>query len=153
VMDKVTVAAELCLQRSLPGLIAGSALLRPQDLAQGSYFGGRKAEDGRIAWRRPAAQIHNLVRAVTRPYPGAFSDTPHGRLRIWRSLQLQGQASGEPALLVDGNKLLARCGDGGLLRILAADLDGRILDADSFRAIIGPRLALADLQAKEPLIY
>lgn len=29
------------------------------------------------------AEIDRLVRAVTRPYPGAFLDTPGGRLRIW----------------------------------------------------------------------
>ena len=73
---KVTVAAEICLARSLPQLITGNAPHRPQDLAQGAYFGGRRAEDGRIDWRQNARQIHNLVRAVSRPYPGAFSDFP-----------------------------------------------------------------------------
>ena len=37
------------------------------DLSHGSYFGGRKAEDGRICWDRSAREIYNLIRGVTRP--------------------------------------------------------------------------------------
>ena len=46
----------------------------PQDHAQASYFGGRRPEDGKIDWRQPATAIYNLMRAVTHPYPGAFTD-------------------------------------------------------------------------------
>ena len=51
----------------------------PNDLAHGSYFGGRRPEDGRIDWSRPAVEIYNLVRAVTRPYPGAFAVRLRGK--------------------------------------------------------------------------
>src|SRR6185436_8190357 len=57
----------------LPALIAGTAPRRPQDAASASYFGGRRPEDGTIDWKRDAPSIHNLVRAVAPPYPGAFS--------------------------------------------------------------------------------
>ena len=59
---------------SLPALLAGTAPRMPLDLARGSYFGGRKPEDGRIDWSQDATRIHNLVRAVAPPYPGAFTD-------------------------------------------------------------------------------
>jgi len=56
-------------------------------LSSGSYFGGRTPEDGRIDWRRPAVEIYNLIRAVTTPYPGAFTFSPDGRkIIIWRAL-------------------------------------------------------------------
>ena len=71
VFDKVTVAAEITLDGALPALIAGTAPRRPQDLASASYFGGRRPEDGIIDWKRDALSIHNLVRAVAPPYPGA----------------------------------------------------------------------------------
>lgn len=74
VFDKVTVAAEQTLWNVLPDLLAGTAPRMPNVLAQGSYFGGRKPEDGRIDWRQPAQQVYNLVRAVAPPYPGAFTD-------------------------------------------------------------------------------
>jgi len=73
VFDKVTFAAELALDAVLPALLAGTARRTHNDVAKGSYFGGRKPEDGRIDWNRPAREIHNLVRAVAPPYPGAFT--------------------------------------------------------------------------------
>ena len=63
------------------------------DLKQGSYFGGRKPEDGRIDWAKPAQEIHNLVRALTPPYPGAFCDVAGHRLRLLRTLNLSGHRS------------------------------------------------------------
>ncbi len=72
VFGKVTLAAEMVLDQVLPDLLAGTAPRIPQDLARGSYFGGRRPEDGRIDWDAGAAEIHNLVRGVAPPYPGAF---------------------------------------------------------------------------------
>ncbi len=79
VFDKVTLAAEMTLDRVLPALVAGTAPRLPQDLARGSYFGGRTPEDGTIDWNRDAATIHNLVRAVAPPYPGALTTIARAR--------------------------------------------------------------------------
>ncbi|HXL75359.1 MAG TPA: formyltransferase, partial [Burkholderiales bacterium] len=81
VFAKVSDAAETVLKRSLPHLLAGTASLKKQDLSKGSYFGGRRPEDGRIDWSKSALEIHNLVRAVAPPYPGAFTD----RMKILRT--------------------------------------------------------------------
>ena len=130
VFDKVVVAAEITLSRCLPALLKGHATLTPQDLSQGSYFGGRKAEDGRIDWTISARDIHNLVRGVTRPYPGAFSETAKGRLVIWRTLLLPATDVGAPVLMLKDNHIVARCADGGVLRILEAELNGKPLTSD-----------------------
>jgi methionyl-tRNA formyltransferase len=150
VFHKVTLAAEMALDRVLPELLAGRALERPQDLASGSYFGGRKAEDGRIDWTRPAAEVHNLIRAVAPPYPGAFSDTIRGRLRVLRSLHPSGESGpygGRPTLFVRNGHLHAECGDGRLLRLLAVELQGSALApapaGDQINAIIGNALPLS----------
>jgi methionyl-tRNA formyltransferase len=37
-----------------------------------SYFPPRKPREGKINWREPAINIHNLIRALTYPYPGAY---------------------------------------------------------------------------------
>jgi methionyl-tRNA formyltransferase len=74
VFEKVTVAAEQTLWGVLPALIAGNAPRLPNVLSDGSYFGGRKPEDGRIDWTQPAQAVYNLFRAVAPPYPGAFCD-------------------------------------------------------------------------------
>src|SRR5439155_26459797 len=61
VLRRVTAAAETVMRRSIGPLLAGKARLRPNDVGQGSYYGGRRPEDGRIDWRKSAREIHNLV--------------------------------------------------------------------------------------------
>ena len=80
---KVLPCARRVLARQIDALLAGTAKETPQDEAQVTYFGGRKPEDGRIAWTQTSAQIFNLIRAVTDPYPGAFSDVGSARLMVW----------------------------------------------------------------------
>ena len=58
----------------LGAILSGTAPRRKQDEAQATYFGGRKPEDGRIDWTQSAERIYNLIRAVTHPYPGAFTE-------------------------------------------------------------------------------
>ena len=138
VFRKVTVAAELVLDRSLPGVLDGMAPLHEQDLSQGEYCRGRTAEDGRIDWTRGAREIHNLVRAVAPPYPGAFTQLGGRRLRLLRThVAPSGSEPGAPVLRYDGRHLVARCADGGVLRILDCDLDGAPLDAGRFAEHFG----------------
>jgi methionyl-tRNA formyltransferase len=139
VFDKVTVAAEMVLHRSLPGLVAGTAPRRPQDPTLGCYFGGRKPEDGRIDWRGPAQAVHNLVRGVAPPYPGAFTEVGGRRLRVLRSLRLPGRAGPfeGPTLFVDGEACFAQCGDGGLLRLIDLEYDGALISAAVLAARLG----------------
>ena len=124
VFGKVTLAAEMALNRVLPQLIAGSAPHVMPDLKSGSYFGGRKPEDGRIDWSQSAQQIHNLVRAVAPPYPGAYFDLPDDRrLRLLRTLLAPARAPrhASPTLYRDGAATLAECADGRVLRVLEWD--------------------------------
>lgn len=84
VMAKVAEAAVRVLDRQFDNLVRGAAPRRPQDEALATCFGRRTPEDGRIDWAWPTSRIFNLVRAVTRPYPGAFADWPDGRrLIVW----------------------------------------------------------------------
>jgi len=115
VFARVTGAAETVMRRSIGPLVAGSAVLRPNDLAAGSYFGGRRPEDGRIDWTKSAREIHNLVRAVAPPYPGAFCD----RLNVHRTQLTNRAAPGrEPGPYREGGEWFALCGDGKVLRLL-----------------------------------
>ena len=125
VFRKVTMAAELVLHRSLPAILDGSAVEMPQDLSKGSYFGGRKPEDGRIDWTKSARAIHNLVRAVAPPYPGAFTELQGHRLAIHRTRLLPGAGAPGPARLhVEEGTVHVDCADGGRLQVLEAALDG-----------------------------
>jgi methionyl-tRNA formyltransferase len=80
---KVLPCARRVLARQIDALLMGTATETPQDEAKATYFGGRKPEDGRIAWTQTSAQIFNLIRAVTDPYPGAFTEVGGARLMVW----------------------------------------------------------------------
>jgi methionyl-tRNA formyltransferase len=121
VFAKVTVAAESVLARSLPGLIAGTAPRKPQLTVPGEYFGRRRPEDGRIDWTRPALEIHNLVRAVAPPFPGAFAQVADERWEIHRTRIAARSAGGQGVRLFSADgECYATCGDGGVLRLLNA---------------------------------
>jgi methionyl-tRNA formyltransferase len=121
VFGKVNEAAVTVLRRAWPRLVDGSADRIPMDLAAGSYFGGRKPEDGRIDWTKSAVQIYNLIRGVTHPYPGAFTELNGKKLIIWSAKPLEGSAeSGKVASL---NPM--RIGTGkGLLELRTVQFDG-----------------------------
>lgn len=134
VFTKVTVAAEICLHRALPALLSGNAQLTPQDLSQGGYFGRRTAADGAINWQQSATQIHNLVRAVTAPFPGAFSQLSAGKLIIWRShvIDTLQHTQQQGKIIVSNGRHLAYPAGGGCLQLLHADLDGNALPLQDF---------------------
>jgi methionyl-tRNA formyltransferase len=84
-----------------PLIVAGTAPRRPMNIAQGSYFGRRRPEDGRIDWTRPARRIFNLVRAVTHPYPGAFVTVDGQKLIVWRaSIAAESGNRGAPGTII-----------------------------------------------------
>jgi methionyl-tRNA formyltransferase len=93
---KMEEAASRLLAELLPRIANGEIPRRPNDLARGSYFGGRRPEDGRIDWSRPAMEIYNLIRAVTRPYPGAFSELAGEKLTVWWAIPLPAEAGSAP---------------------------------------------------------
>jgi methionyl-tRNA formyltransferase len=115
VFAKVSAAAEEVMRRSIGPLAAGTAVLSENDLSKGSYFGGRKPEDGRIDWTKSAREIHNLVRAVAPPYPGAFCD----RFFIFKTKIVKRSAVSLPlGPFQENGEWFALCGDGKVLRLL-----------------------------------
>ncbi len=80
---KMTVAAQALMREAYPLLRAGAAPRLTQDHARASYYGGRTPADGLIDWRHSALQTYNLVRAVTHPYPGAFTFFQGRKLFVW----------------------------------------------------------------------
>jgi methionyl-tRNA formyltransferase len=113
VFGKCVKAARLVLERQLDALTSGTAPRQPQDESQATTFGGRKPEDGRIDWTASAEKIYNLVRAVTQPYPGAFTETNGKKLFIWWAKPVAGQ-QGTPGQVVSIDPLIVTTGAGGL---------------------------------------
>lgn len=135
VFGKLTVAAEQTLWNALPAIIGGNPPRILNDLSRGSYFGGRKPEDGRIDWRQSAQQVYNLHRAVAPPYPGAFTDVDGERFIVQTARLVNHLTTKMPANLPLGisvvdNMTFGICGDGEAIEILALQHQGRTLDKD-----------------------
>ena len=146
VFGKLTVAAEQTLWHALPALMAGTAQKHPNDLAQGSYFGGRTPEQGRIDWQQSGQQVYNLHRAVAPPYPGAFTDLAGKRLIIGKARLVPPTtyAADEqhterylpPGLAVINHAIVGICGDGWQLRIAQLLCDGNVVDAQQLQTLL-----------------
>lgn len=122
ISDLVSASHDACATLTLHhlrALLNGSAMGRAQT-GEASYGLQRTPEDGRIGWTRPRAEIDRLVRAVSRPYPGAFTMLDGERIQIW-STQLPGEAPlvfgtpGQLAILPQFDLPCVVTGDGILL--------------------------------------
>lgn len=131
---KVRDAAKALLTDVLPEMKAGKITLTPQDESQASYFGRRTAADGEIHWHKSATEINNLIRAVTEPYPGAFSYLGQRKLTVWRARPLDTQHDKQPGTVLSSDPLTIACGEGAL-EILAGQSENGLY-------VQGSRLAL-----------
>jgi len=136
---KVAAAAQTVLHRSVPRLVAGTASATPLDLSRGSYFGRRVPEDGRIDWRQGARTVHNLVRAVAPPFPGAFTEVNGCRLAVLATRvddQPVRHAARAPCLYAADGAWYADCVDGRRLQILELALDRNPVRPDTAPPIL-----------------
>jgi methionyl-tRNA formyltransferase len=137
VFGKVTVAAEQTLWNVLPALLADRAPKLPNDLSKGSYFGGRKPEDGRIDWTQPAQAIYNLHRAVAPPYPGAWTVIAGKTFIIGKArLMVSYKSDLLPGLTVVDNRILGVGGDGRAVLIHELLMDGTPVSPTEFHQIL-----------------
>jgi methionyl-tRNA formyltransferase len=119
VFNEVSQAAVVALDKVLPQLLQGQIPRSKNDLSQGSYFGGRKPQDGLINWQAHSHDVYNLYRAVAPPYPGAFTMLGEHQLVVTKARKIQPGAlpiTQALGLGVFGGKMVGCCPDrGGLL--------------------------------------
>lgn len=121
---KLTEAAAVLLREVYPVLCVGRAPRTPQDQTQASYFGGRTPEDGRILWTQSARAVFNLVRAVTHPYPGAFTTWQGQRLYLWEAEPVTGESRAPAGTVLSTQPALVVQTGAGLVRLRRVQLDG-----------------------------
>jgi methionyl-tRNA formyltransferase len=137
VFEKMIPAARKVLRRSLPAILEGTAEGREQDESQATYFGRRRPEDGLIDWSKPARDVHNLVRAVTHPFPGAFTYLDGRKLFIWRARPCSEGECITPGVVVFSSPLKVSAGT-GILEIERAQWSGgEELKGDELRLPVG----------------
>ena len=81
--DKVAESSARMILDALPALMSGERPARRQPAIDEPALPARRPEDGVIDWARPAMAVYDTIRALTRPYPGAFSWLTGRRYRIW----------------------------------------------------------------------
>ena len=137
VQTRVTAAAVRLLERHRADLENGTASGRPQSESAASTFRARRPEDGRIDWSRGAREIHNLVRAVTHPFPGAFTDIFGTKTFVWKTA-VPGLADHDVfpgQVRTEGGGLFVACGDDHYLEILRLQPEGSVeMDGASWAA-------------------
>ena len=82
--QRVTEAHARLIGRVWPDLIADRVRAVPQQEEQASVWEGRKPTDGQLNSTMTVSEVERLVRATTRPYPGAFWHDGSTMLRIWQ---------------------------------------------------------------------
>ncbi|WP_292533696.1 methionyl-tRNA formyltransferase [Methylocystis sp.] len=122
--DRLAELGAPLMARALDLLANGELRFTPQSDEGACY--ARKIEKGeaRIDWRRPAQELHDLVRGLS-PFPGAFfeADLGHGleRVKVLRARVEDG--TGTPGTALDDDGLIA-CGVGAL-RLLRVQRAGK----------------------------
>lgn len=82
---KMIDAIHKALDNWLPELKKGTIKAVPQNDEIANYYGRRAPNDGCISWDAPAVEIYRLIRASSRPHPGAFSFKENIRVLIWKA--------------------------------------------------------------------
>jgi methionyl-tRNA formyltransferase len=125
----------------LPAILEGNAHGREQDESLATYFGRRRPEDGQIDWSKPARGVYDLVRALTHPFPGAFTHVNGRKLFIWGARPLPNEGCAEPGVVVSSSPLKVAAGSGALLIASAQWVDGEELEGDELRLPVGASAA------------
>jgi methionyl-tRNA formyltransferase len=121
VMERVTQTYLDLLERNLENLINGTAPRYPQDSSRATYTCKRLPEDNRIEWTASSESIFNLIRAVSDPYPAAYTYLSGQKMRIWSARRMpdaRRYASRIPGRIVEvrpGEGSVVMTGDGVLL--------------------------------------
>ena len=148
----VAAAAARLLSAVLPRMALGPPPGRPMDLAAGSYFGGRRPEDGRIDPGWPGMRVHAMIRAVAPPFPGAFVEV-EGERWVFASSHLTGEPAryprSAPCLYAVDDRLYLDCRDAVRLQIGAVIIAGAALSAREFQHRFGPEPLPLKLTARD----
>lgn len=128
--DKLCVAAAKLLDDYLPLIKQETIPRQKQDLQKGSYFGGRRPEDGRIDWNKSAREIYNLIRGVTEPYPGAFARFDDGtKILIWWGEPVSADREAPGHVVIQDKEVLVRAGENAV-KLLDIEVEGKRLQGE-----------------------
>ncbi|MGX9742731.1 bifunctional UDP-4-amino-4-deoxy-L-arabinose formyltransferase/UDP-glucuronic acid oxidase ArnA [Pseudocitrobacter corydidari] len=111
---KLCAASQTLLHDALLQIRENRTHERKQDENQATYVGRRTPEEGRLEWENPAHVLHNLVRAVSDPWPGAFSFVGQTKFIVWKSRVHPQAVTARAGTVLSVSPLIVACGEGAL---------------------------------------
>jgi len=135
--DRVAITNRDMLVRLSGRLLAGERPGVPQPVSTEPVLPRRRPADGLLDWAGPSRRVYDFVRALTRPYPGAFGQLDGHRIKVWQAaLPPLGDATvAEPGTCLgpvvspEDNACgqLVACGQGAVVLLEVEGEDGRVL--------------------------
>ncbi|MGD8925758.1 MAG: bifunctional UDP-4-amino-4-deoxy-L-arabinose formyltransferase/UDP-glucuronic acid oxidase ArnA [Thioalkalispiraceae bacterium] len=124
--QKMVTGVSSMLDEQLPLISSGKVKRTPQNDADATYFGRRGPADGLIDWQMSNIEVRNLVRAVTHPFPGAFTYSRQAKVLIWKAKLSDADTKGKsPGTVISTDPLIVTCGTGAL-EIVSAQKDNQV---------------------------
>ena len=120
IYKKIAIIVKNMYLENIPKIFSNTVNLLPQ-IGEPTFYNKRTPEDGKINWNLSKNEIYNLIRAVTHPYPGAFTYNSFDKIMIWKAqpfdsnILYYGKQNGEIVEIFDDSSFLVNCCDGTLL--------------------------------------
>lgn len=117
---KNIIVSKRLIKRLLDAFREGNIRIHRESKDFDGWYNKRTAADGRIEFHSRTRDIYNLVRGVTRPFPGAFCYKGENKVTVWsihpfdEMLDFSMYAPGEVIDKIDG-QLVVRTLDGSIL--------------------------------------
>ncbi|WP_053266843.1 bifunctional UDP-4-amino-4-deoxy-L-arabinose formyltransferase/UDP-glucuronic acid oxidase ArnA [Escherichia coli] len=125
------------LEQTLPAIKHGNILEIAQRENEATCFGRRTPDDSFLEWHKPASVLHNMVRAVADPWPGAFSYVGNQKFTVWSSRVHPHASKAQPGSVISIAPLLIACGDGALEIVTGQAGDGITMQGSQLAQTLG----------------
>ena len=147
---KLCAASQTLLGDALPKIRSGQTQERAQNDADATYVGRRTPDDGRLTWEKPAQELHNLVRAVSDPWPGAFGYVGTNKFIVWKSRVRTDMAAAKPGTVLSVAPLVVACGEGALEIVTGQSANGVYMQGTQLAPAMG--LVAGALLSSRPFV-
>ncbi|HFN6479750.1 TPA: bifunctional UDP-4-amino-4-deoxy-L-arabinose formyltransferase/UDP-glucuronic acid oxidase ArnA [Citrobacter farmeri] len=134
---KLCQTARRVLEQTLPAIERKETHDVQQNESEATYFGRRTPEDSFLTWNRPATTLHNMVRAVAAPWPGAFSYSGTQKFTIWSSRVHAQNQTAQPGTVISVSPLLIACSEGALEVVTGQAGNGITVQGEQLAQILG----------------
>lgn len=140
--QKILLAIKKVIEENIENILTQEITYKKQLEEEATYCAIRTMEDGEIDWNKSAKDIDKLIRATTKPYPGAYTYHKGEKLIIWTSEIVEkdnwSALPGQRVEILKGQGVRVKTGN-GILLIKDIEYKGQQLKADNFFKIVGKK--------------